>query len=218
MPVMGNEDQSLASFTTCAREKLGDLTCVLIVEVADRLVGENERGVVDESPGNRDALLLSAAQFGRPVPGAIAKTDGVEELLGAPGRRSALWKNGEKDVLDRCKLREQVVGLEDEPDALLSIERCRGPRQASDVRAADNNLAAIGAVQCGNEVDPPPAGARSRPPGLYRRDLGHHQYGTPLWPGRPRVAAIGPGAKRALEGDDPGGRSAGQRRHRALRL
>ena len=61
IPVMGDEDQSLASFTTRAREKLGDLTCVLIVEVAGRLVGENERRVVDESPGDRDALLLSAA-------------------------------------------------------------------------------------------------------------------------------------------------------------
>ena len=59
IPVMSDEDQSLASFTTRAREKLGDLTGVLIVEVADRLVGEDERGIVDESPGNRDALLLA---------------------------------------------------------------------------------------------------------------------------------------------------------------
>ena len=63
IPVMGDEDQSPASFTTCAREKRGDLTCVLIVEVADRLVGEDERGIVDQSPGNRDALLLTATQF-----------------------------------------------------------------------------------------------------------------------------------------------------------
>jgi hypothetical protein len=82
IPVMGDEDQSLATFTTCARQQLGDLTCVLIVEVADRLVGENERGIVDEGPGNRDALLLSAAQFRRPVPDAIAKTDRVEQLPG----------------------------------------------------------------------------------------------------------------------------------------
>ena len=63
IPVMGDKDQSPASFTTCACEQLGDLTCILIVEVADQLVGEDERGIVDESPGNRDALLLAAAQF-----------------------------------------------------------------------------------------------------------------------------------------------------------
>src|SRR5262249_59932813 len=90
IPVVGDEDQSPASFTTCAREKRGDLTCVLIVEVADWLVGENERRIIDESSGNRDALLLAAAQFRRPVPGAIAKTDRVEQLPGAPEIRSAL--------------------------------------------------------------------------------------------------------------------------------
>ena len=94
IPVMGDKDQSSASFTTCAREKRGDFTCILIIEVTDRLVGEDERGIVDESPGNRDALLLAPAQSRRPVPGAIAKTDGVEELLGAPRIRSALRKRG----------------------------------------------------------------------------------------------------------------------------
>ena len=104
--VMGDEDQSLASFTTCARQQLGDLICVLIIEVADRLVGENERRIVDEGPGNRDALLLSAAQFRRPVPGAIAKTDGIEEFPGAPGIRLAVRKHRHKDVVESCKLRE----------------------------------------------------------------------------------------------------------------
>ena len=61
IPVMGDEDQSLASFTTCVRQQRGDLTRVVIVEIADRFVGEKERRIVDESPGNRDALLLSAA-------------------------------------------------------------------------------------------------------------------------------------------------------------
>src|SRR5262249_11343217 len=113
IPVVGDEDQSPASFTTCAREKRGDLTCVLIVEVADRLVGEDERGIIDESPGNRDALLLAAAQFRRPVPCAIAKTDRVEEFQAAPWIRSPLREHRHENILERCELREQVVGLED---------------------------------------------------------------------------------------------------------
>ena len=132
---MGDEDQSLASFTTCSRQQLGDLSCILIVEVADRLVGENERGIVGEGPGNGDALLLAAAQFRRPVPGAIAKTDGIEEFPGAPGIRLALRQHWHKNVLESCKLREQVVGLEDEPDALVAIVRGRGARQVEIARA-----------------------------------------------------------------------------------
>src|SRR5215469_14112443 len=121
---------------------------VVVVEVADWLVGEDERGIVDESPGNRDALLLAAAQFRRPVPRAIPKTDRVEEVQAAPWIRPPLREHRNKNILERCKLREQVVGLEDEPDALVAIERCRRPREARDVRSADSNLAGIGAVQC----------------------------------------------------------------------
>ena len=119
IPVMGDEDQSPTSFTTCAREKHGDFTCVLIVEVADRFVGEDERGIVDESPGNRDALLLAPAQSRRPVPGAIAKTDRVEEFQAAPWIRPPLREHRHKNVLERCKLREQVVGLKMNPTRSL---------------------------------------------------------------------------------------------------
>ena len=135
IPVMGDEDQSPASFTARAREKRSDLTCVLIVEVAHRLVGEDERGIVDESPGNRDALLLAAAQFRRPVPGAIPKTDLVEEFQAVPWIRPPLREHRHKNVLECCKLWEQVVGLEDEPDALVAIVRGRGARQVEIARA-----------------------------------------------------------------------------------
>src|SRR5215471_20979100 len=94
IPVVGDKDQSPASFAARPREKRGDLTCVFIIEVADRLVGEDERGIVDQSPGNRDALLLAAAQFRRSVSGAIAKTDRVEQLPGTPEIRSALGSIG----------------------------------------------------------------------------------------------------------------------------
>ena len=99
IPVMGDENQSPASFAARAREKHRDLSGVLIVEVADRLVGEDERGIVDESPGNRDALLLTAAQFRRPVPGAIAKTDRFEKFQAAPWIRPPLREHRHKNVL-----------------------------------------------------------------------------------------------------------------------
>ena len=119
IPVMGDEDQSPASFTARAREKRSDLTCVLIVEVAHRLVGEDERGIVDESPGNRDALLLAAAQFRRPMPGAIAKSDRVEQLPGALEIGSALRQHRHKNVFERCKLRQQVVDWKMNPTRSL---------------------------------------------------------------------------------------------------
>jgi len=109
----------LPRFAARAREKRSDLSGVLIVEVVDRLVGEDERGIVDESPRNRDALLLAAAQFRRPVPGAIAKTDRVEEFQAVRWIRPPLREHRHKNILERCELREQVVGLKMNPTRSL---------------------------------------------------------------------------------------------------
>ena len=77
---------------------------VVIVEIADRLVGEDERRVVGERPRNRDALLLSATQFRRAVSPSIAKTDSVEEFEGALGMRPPFREHRHKDVLKSGKL------------------------------------------------------------------------------------------------------------------
>ena len=62
----------------------------------------------------------------------------------------------------------------------------------------------------------PPTGARPQPPGVHRRNLGHHQHGSPPWPGRARPALAGAGAIRTLDSDHAGGRAAPHRDHRAL--
>ena len=43
------------------------------VEVAGRLVGEDQGGIGDERPGDRDALLLAAGQLGRLVVEPVAE-------------------------------------------------------------------------------------------------------------------------------------------------
>src|SRR5262249_35787816 len=87
------------------------------------------------------------------VPAAFPRTARAREFRAAPWTRPPLREHWHKNVLERCKLREQVVGLEDEPDALVAIDRCRSPRQARDVRSTDNNLAAIGAVQSRHKIE-----------------------------------------------------------------
>ncbi len=63
------------------------------IEVAGRLVGNQQVGAADHRPGNRDALLLSARQLGRKCVLAFAQLDPVEHVshgvgqfaLGNPG-------------------------------------------------------------------------------------------------------------------------------------
>jgi hypothetical protein len=106
---MRDKDQPLASFTTGARQQLGDLARVVDVEIAGRLVSENDCRVVGESSGDCDTLLLTAAQFRRPVTASVAEADRVEELHCAPTIQSALREHWQKYVLERRKLREQVI-------------------------------------------------------------------------------------------------------------
>ena len=63
-----------------------DLVGPLGVQVAGRLVGQDQRRLVDERPGDRDALLLAARQLGRTVVGPLGEADELERL---DGHRSA---------------------------------------------------------------------------------------------------------------------------------
>jgi len=52
------------------------------VKIAGGLVGEKDRGLVDQGPGEGGALELASRKLMRPVMGAIAKADGGEKLTG----------------------------------------------------------------------------------------------------------------------------------------
>ena len=59
-------------------EERGDLGAGVAVEVAGRLVGEDQGGFSDERPCHRDALLLAAAQLGRLMVDPVAQTESLE--------------------------------------------------------------------------------------------------------------------------------------------
>ena len=52
------------------------------IEVAGRLVGQQQGGVVDQCPGDRHALLLSAGHLRRLVVGPFGQPDQLQEGLG----------------------------------------------------------------------------------------------------------------------------------------
>jgi hypothetical protein len=60
------------------------------VELAGRLIGEQQRGVVRERDGDRSALLLPAGELRGQVVRTLAQTDEFEQLLrGGFGRRTS---------------------------------------------------------------------------------------------------------------------------------
>src|ERR671937_2284476 len=73
--------------------ELEDLAARRRVEVAGRLVGEDDRRTADERASNRDALLLAAGELRRPVRTAVGQADAVEQLFHPLGIR-LLTRNG----------------------------------------------------------------------------------------------------------------------------
>ena len=82
--IVGDQDERLAVVPVELPQEGQDLRRALGVQVAGRLVGQDQRRLVDEGPGDRHPLLLAARQLGRAVVGAVTETDEVERLIRPP--------------------------------------------------------------------------------------------------------------------------------------
>src|SRR5215217_5790120 len=123
------------------------------IEVAGRLVGEDDLGPAHQGPGGGDPLLLSARELAREMIEAIAQADGVDDLvipvaihLG-PGD-----VDRQRDVLGGRERRHQVERLEDEADLLAPQQGQLLLGQRRQVHVADEDLAAGRRVEAGHAV------------------------------------------------------------------
>ena len=144
--LVGHEDDGKALGVEGAEEG-HDLGTALRVEVAGRLVGEDEGGAADEGAGDGDPLLLAAGELVRLVVPPVADADVVEEDDGIGGEALAApalrVDEGEGDVLLGGDPLQEVELLEDEADGLRAEagERVVGevlrvvPRDAEDAGA-----------------------------------------------------------------------------------
>ena len=80
--VVGDQDDGPAGGMEVV-EELDDLGAGVAVEVARRLVGEEDGRLRDEGAGDPDALLLAARQLGRLVVQAVAQAQPLEDGLRA---------------------------------------------------------------------------------------------------------------------------------------
>ena len=143
----------------------------VLVEIAGRLVGQEERRPHHERAGDRDALLLAARQHARPVLEALGEADALEQARGALaalGGRLARDAQRHLGVLDRAELRQQVVELEHEPHVLVAERDHRLVREAAELDLVDADRARVGRVEPAQDVQQR-ALADAR-----RSDDGHH--------------------------------------------
>ena len=94
------------------------------VEVAGRLVGEQDQRPVDEGPGDRHALLLAAGELVREAVLLAGQADEVEHgrhLLADHVLGPADHLEGEGDVLEHGLVGQQLVVLEDVADVAAQV-------------------------------------------------------------------------------------------------
>ena len=99
-----------------AEQQLDHAVARLFVEVARRLVGEEEAGPVDQGAGDGGPLAFAARQLGREVVAAFGETDALQQLL---RERTA--------ALKAATARTAAVELD--------LDRARADLQAADERA-----------------------------------------------------------------------------------
>ena len=89
------------------------------VQCSGRLVGEHHLWPGDERPGDRDPLLLAAGELRGPVAQALLEPDARCNLAhGRAPRAAAVQAHRQGDVLRDRERRQQIEGLEHEPDPL----------------------------------------------------------------------------------------------------
>src|SRR5436190_10456653 len=135
------------------REHLAGRFCV---EVASRLVGEEQRRIGDDRTRNRHTLFLSAGELTRVMRRAIDERDDIEgrhHVLAPLLLREIRQEQRQLDILECGEHRNQVVELENESDIPRAPGGERPLGQTADVGAADADAAARRAIDAGEQIE-----------------------------------------------------------------
>src|SRR5438128_6311870 len=121
--VVRDEDDGLAAPDTRPVQRVEDAATGRVVEVAGRLVGEEQRGPRDERPRDRHPLLLAGRELIGLVVGLAGEVDQGDDLGDSPrqlalARIEAGDRERERDVLGDVEQRDEVEELEDKAGLL----------------------------------------------------------------------------------------------------
>ena len=118
---MCHQDQGRAEAGTAGKDQVDDLGTGRAIEIAGRLISQQQGWIGDDRTGQGDALLLAAGKLGRVMPHACAKPDRAQPLAGQRGAIAAAKQiEGNGDILQRSHRRYQMERLKDDPDMIAA--------------------------------------------------------------------------------------------------
>src|SRR6516225_9338668 len=105
-------------------KKLDHLAARCLIEVAGRLVAEEQLGLCEERARNRGALALAAGELRWNPTFLLGQADASEHVLrplaARPRHRLDVEEGGQKHVVQRAQARNQMKRLENKPDLAVS--------------------------------------------------------------------------------------------------
>src|SRR6266571_2329709 len=154
--VVSDHDDGLAVFSVQRLQQIQNLIAGLSVEVACRLIAEQQRGVADNGAGDANALLFAARELTGIMPGSVRKPHD-------PQRRRHVFlplalgevrqQQGQFHVPLRREHGRQIVKLEHEADVARPPRSQSAARQRIGALATDGDRALRRPIQSANEVE-----------------------------------------------------------------
>src|SRR5271155_1012626 len=159
MPVSGgfgivrDHDDGLAEILIELAEQAEDGFGAFGIEVAGRLIGQDDFWFADDSASQRDALLFATGKLGRLVLEAAAQAEKVRDDLEAV-RIESISVNvlGQSDVVVRVESGEQIKTLKDEADFVATQQSARRVAHGGEVVAIEQHAPGGGLREAANYV------------------------------------------------------------------
>ena len=126
------------------------------VEGAGGLVGEQDLWVVDEGAGDGHTLHLAAGKLARTLVHVVGEADageGIEGALATLGAAHAGERERELHVGENRLVRDEVVALEDEADAVVAVGVPVAVLVLAGGDAVDHEVAVIEVVEAAHDVE-----------------------------------------------------------------
>jgi hypothetical protein len=115
--VVRDQHQGRAGFAVQLEQQAAYRFGRVVVQVAGRLVGQQQPGPVHQRAGNRHALLLAAGELARVVVQPGPEPDPPQQHLGTGvGIGLVRQLQRQRDVVERAQAGQQVKGLEHDAD------------------------------------------------------------------------------------------------------
>ena len=153
---MGDEYEGGPRLVGELAEEAEDVFAVGGIEIAGGLIGQNERGAVDEGAGDGDALLFAAGKLRGQGGGARGEADareGDRDAGGALGSGDAGELERELDVFGGGEGGEQMEKLEHGADALAAEAGEPIARECVDALAVEGDGASVGAIDAAEAIE-----------------------------------------------------------------